>query len=200
MFQVFLPSMIVATLLAASPLLAQAPSDTCSESASVYLEQFAKTQKPIAMVCYQYAVQREPGDVTASSEESPVDKSQKVLDVFGRRIRDNKMIVEETWQPLPGFDKIFYDTKTLSRFYTGGRVMLQIMGTSTLGDNPFKVAMTLNCYERTLTYTGVARRRTRVYDYDSQYNLPGKFSQEQIQQTCDALSDRPLQIQPSSAQ
>jgi hypothetical protein len=186
----------VQSLLLAGAAIAQTPSANCPESPQSYLEQFAATRKPMPMVCYQYAVQRDPSAVGAISVETSPGSKQRVTDVFGRRVRDNKLIFDEVWRPLPGFEKIFYDTKTLSRYYIGGRTMLQIMGTSTLGDNPFKVSVLVNCYEVTLRYDGVARRRTRVYAYDKQYQLQGNFPKEKIQQICDAFGDQPVLIEP----
>jgi hypothetical protein len=177
--------------------IAQASNSTapCPQPAQFYSEQFATTKKVLDMVCYQYAVQRDPDSVGATPPDLPLDP-KKLVDVFGRKVRDKKQIFDEIWRPLPGFNKLYYDTQTLSRFYPNGRPMLQIAGTSTLGTNPFKVAMTVDCTGLKLSYDAVAHRHTRIYDYDEKYRLAGDFPTEQIQELCDGLSDRPVQISP----
>jgi hypothetical protein len=181
----------------APQMLAQTPTSPCPDSAAAYQAQFKETKRAIAMVCYQYVVQQN-SDTAVEMPTTPAPPNrQKITDIFGRRVKDNKLITEEAWKPLPGFDKLFYDTKTLSRFYNNARTNLQIMGTSTLGDNPFKIAMTIDCSDLKLQYNGVAKRLTRVYDYDSQYQLVGDFPKASIQEACDALDERPILISPS---
>jgi hypothetical protein len=179
-------------------ILAQTPTSPCPESAAVYQAQFKETKRAITMVCYQYVVQQDPSTAVEGPVNTAPPNRQNMRDIFGHRVKNNKLITEEAWKPLPGFDKIFYDTKTLSRFYSNARTNLQIMGTSTLGDNPFKVAMIIDCGDLKLQYSGVAKRLTQVYDYDPQYQLTGNFPKASIQEVCDALDNRPVLIDPST--
>lgn len=176
-------------------IVATAAPANCPQSAKYYQEQFVADGRPMAMVCYLYAVQRDPTSVGPTPAETPIN-DKHLVDIYGRRVRDQKLIFDELWRPLPGFEKVFYDTKTTSRFYTNGVTMLQIMGTSTLGNNPTKVAILVNCSDLTLTYEGVARRRTRLYDYADQYKLETNFPQDRVGQICDAIGEPPIRIKP----
>ncbi len=194
-------AVISALAMPQSPVLAQTAN--CSGSPQDYLAEYQKGQTnpknskhpkpptPLSMVCYQYAVQRDPSAI-APVTTAKIDR-KTLLDIFGKQVRD-KEIFEEIWRPLPGFLAIFYDEKTLTKFYTGGTNKLQIPGTSTLGDNLFKVSITVDCDNFKLQYTGVARRLTRVYDYSDRYQIPGAFAKENVEQLCYELGTPPAKI------
>ncbi len=172
--------------------LAKTPTPSpCSQSPQDYLQSYQTKPSPLAMVCFQYALQRDPQsypDVPASTLPPPGDQ---VIDIFGQRLKNNKLIYREHWQPLPGFPHLYYDPASVSPYYPQGVPMIQIMGTSTLGSNPYKVAMTVNCRQRTITYEAVARRYTRIYDYSSRYHMAGDFAPEAVDQLCRALLSPP---------
>jgi hypothetical protein len=171
-----------------------AQATPCPDTPQSYQADYQKPRNPqavLSVVCYQYAVQRDPSGVPAVTT-AQVDR-KKLVDVFGKKVLD-KQIFEEVWRPLPGFEGLFYDEKTLSKYYRGGKNMLQLPGTSTLGDNLFKVAITVDCDNYKIQYEGVARRLTRVYDYQNRYQLAGGFATEKVQTLCNELGDPPAKI------
>lgn len=165
---------------------------TCPESAQSYLTEFKQTGKPLPMFCYQYLAQRDPTLIEAATS-ADVDR-KKLVDIFGKSVPDKQQF-DEIWRPLPGFEKTFYDSKTLSKFYSGGKNMLQIPGISTLGSNPFKVSVIVDCDLYSIVYNGMAKRLTRVYDYHNRYQIQGEFERNRVEELCYELGEPPAKIQ-----